>query len=424
MKLPPKLQPEWDVEDECVYTIPAEWTTAMQSQPYWLDVVSRWGTRALNPPRIFRSNIENPLWYIGDRRHAAFPIQLRNVPQDMEDLYFNVIQRWRRQYITQRSNRPWWEAESMKWHRSPWSWIQAREAIYRFREAHRKRDMARCLQNINTLWNHNGGGHEVWKHPTTWLYRCICHLMMASIPTPQGPFHQMGHPLRLSGIPSQQAASRLKYQGELRPTDVYQSSTQCLVVENWPSIPTTSKCLSDFYELFASTARKSPQPWAWLDTCMAAFRDLCRDSARCPGVDIWLPFNFNVPPYEGNAQWAFIQDEGQKLAYQGQCFPSITYGTMPAPLSDVDRFVSPPSTPPPPDQLPPHSASPPAYKTSIECGWWGGAPASQPIHARHFTVGTVGNHMCSDSFWVVEPDGTQGYDIFPITSTYLVTCAL
>lgn len=394
----------------------------MQSQPYWLDVVSRWGMRALRPPHLLRSNIENPAFYIGDRRHGAFPIQPRDAPPELEGLYFNTVSRWRKQYITQKSNRSWWEAESVKWHRSPWSWIHARKAIYQFREAHRKRDMALCLQNINTLWHHNGGDEAVWKHPTTWLYRCICHLMMASIPTPQGPTYRGGCPLNLSGVPSQQAALRLNYRGVVRPSDNSQSYTETLVVEEWPPIPVTSICLSEFYALFASTARKSPQPWVWLDACIRAFRDLCRDSVRCPGLDVWLPFNFNVPSYEGNTEWAYIQDEGPGFSYAGQIFPNITYGVMPAPVSDVDRFVSPPSTPPPPDQLPHHSAPLPRYK--VRQGSWGGAPASQPVSARYFTVGTVGNHMRGDSFWVVEPDGAHGYDIFRITSTYLLLRAL
>lgn len=194
-----------------------------------------------------------------------------------------------------------------------------------------------------------------------------------------------------------------------------------MAVAIWPFIPDTSTSLRNFYALFSISARMWPQPWIWLDTCWRTFLDLHRDGAVFPTPDVWLPFNFSIPDYVEITQWVQIQSETEGFTRQGH-YPIITYGAMPPPSTNQGRFVSPPRTPPQPDLLPDASVSPARYE--MLPGTSGGAPASQPVASRYFTVGIVGNHMYGDSFWVVEPDGAHGYDIFRISGTYMFICAL
>jgi hypothetical protein len=138
--------------------------------------------------------------------HAAYPFDSYMIMDALKPELGSFGQRWNERCELWRKLRPWHDEAFRLWQRTPWSNRAMRESIDGFSAAHAKRNLADCINIINTLTAYRQIYRENRELSTQNITFNICFLlgllMQSSIPlaqvevTPKTPKAQKMWPSR------------------------------------------------------------------------------------------------------------------------------------------------------------------------------------------------------------------------------------
>lgn len=131
-----------------------------------------------------------------------------------------------------------------------------------------------------------------------------------------------------------------------------------------------------------------------------------------PDPNTWVNFTFTIPRYEPG--WVMATKYGGFLEFADQA-TYVNYNSWHDLARGSSLFDSPPSSPPPSNSGPSSQGPTVATRPGATAQQQWAMPARR-LYPRYFYISHVANHRSLDNAWVVEPDGSSGFNVFRITS--------
>ncbi|KAI2464278.1 hypothetical protein F4781DRAFT_413626 [Annulohypoxylon bovei var. microspora] len=399
--------------------IPTFWISAMVCEKYWTDVVRRHGSRAFRPPVIFQF----PIYHYWRNTKISYltPRPLANPIFDIPELkpdYERWVTKWQERRWEWDAMRPWFNKERGSWQILPWS--QFRPDIEDFLYHHTRRDLRPCrhiAQRMYEYWENRD--HIADRDPVASLLRTISLLMLISLPkTPE----QAGSGEIIKSValwPSSVSEHVLWTDWKQDPADPLCGSTgniELIRVES-DMVKTLNVLMTPngYYDLIALAETEFGKlewilggPLLWLRGVLDCLVTVKRERLASPLYSSWTSFPFTIPPYEPNWAKSLIPLNTRQYPLN----PPY-YIVTPWESAITAQFdYSPPSSPVPrPKSHFLGGVQPRSFDRSAS------HIARKRSHDEYLYISTVGNHRALDDAWVVEPDGTSGFDVFNISNT-------
>jgi hypothetical protein len=389
-------------------------------------MVEKNGSSVFKVPKILRTESYAPKYFAGTRVFGARRMRITDdILPDLHPALEEVLRNWEYRKLLWSHIRPWHQVEYRMWSLSPWSWVFGREIVGQFRRAHAQRDLGLCLEWARTLLgcdhHHTETRGTPNENPLLWLWISIGALMIATIPILRIDLDYAGKASQIEIFPSRTSIppSEVSASGSITFTQgqrEFLRTSGTTVKTSWAH---PNEGILYFMNVFYPGAQKHALPKVWLAAVLDTGRAIWARHSASASPDQWLPFDFDIPPYD--TEWAIARDT-HFTGVDG--LTMLAFEPAAPPASDDGRLVSPPGTPAMTalEDLPDPSTG--TLLTSLRQRSHrdrGVKKETRPkATPRYYTISEVGNHILrNDSTWVVEPDGHHGFDVYRITSDYL-----
>ncbi|CAJ2511737.1 Uu.00g073620.m01.CDS01 [Anthostomella pinea] len=363
----------------------------------WQKFVPIEGSAAFKVPRFMRAYDTS----VGEEQRYMTAKLLNHQP-DQASVYTTMGNRFKRINQSWKIRRPWYADEYKKWQMTPWAWPQCRTLISRLKEAQldsvvhlgscaqvEAKQISERLSRYMKIYFANKKA-KAGENSVIWLFAVIGLLMEASIPYMDDEYNEM------------------------TVTTEFHPSTQAAAKNGWPTLISNRKSkrsgcakskysnhgemLDKFKDLFAQCVKTYAMPQSWISALAQAARDVIAERQKNPEPDVHTSFNFDIPPYDSSEPWVVRQDNESADVFLRDAERLISVAA--APTSTKGRMVSVSSA----------ATKSVAMKNSISS-----QSRLTRIPTLYFTVGEITNHRAVDHAWIVEPDGSYGYDVYDIT---------
>ncbi|KAI8957311.1 hypothetical protein F5Y11DRAFT_340083 [Daldinia sp. FL1419] len=385
------------------FFVPATWSSSIMSEHFWDHIIPKRGSIALRVPLLFgmaasygNTNecrmLDNPEFWVPELKAECESAMLR----------------WRTigdriKYL----RHDWYDPAFAEWKQSHWSDTWFLHVVETFIHAHANRNLYKCREELSRLLQSSTPESNTLISPNQSIPYLLSLLMYLSLPRyPEGRITKNQLQRSAYYYPSLRATpwhTKMGLGYYFGPLDVLSNTSQESVEDIDIGYKFYHENMMAFVDAFYYVEREIGAEREWLSGILENYLELNRERTADPRWEAWGSFSFKIPKY--NPNWVVANQSNLVLSAPihhrfGNLVP-WTSGRTPQPT-----WSPPPS---------PHTMDSQWKKFKMHPSHAAKILPTVPIYPPHVGVGIVANHRTLDDAWVVEPDGSDGFDIFDIT---------